>query len=163
MKALKLIGAVIGSLAFTAFAVAGDAETSAGVARGPLVGGNAATATAHYEGKLGFARTDTNSGRVTTARGVAVGVDKNGLTLSVSNAVAAKFGPAVAATFNISIGRDGDVSKSTGVSVARGPLGKEASAGGSATTNRRDAGGSAWASGNAPLGRVIAETRSRSR
>lgn len=163
MKAMRMIGAVLGGLALSGMALASEAQTSAGVSKGPLVGGNSATATARYEGKVGFARSDTNSGRIDTARGVAVGVDKNGLTLSVSNAVAAKVGPAVATSFNLSIGRDGEVSKSTGVSIARGVLGKEASAGGRATAERRDTGSAAWAAGRAPLGRVIAQTRSASR
>lgn len=163
MKAIKLIGAVVMGLAMNVAAMAGEARTSATVAKGPLVGGNSAAATAQYEGKVGFARTESNTGRVNTARGVAVGVDKNGLTLSVSNAVAAKVGPAVATSFNISIDRDGDVNKSRSLTVARGPLGKEASAGGEATTGRRNSGSAAWGAGKAPLGRVNVNSRSNSR
>ena len=163
MKAIKILSAVLGGLVFSTFALASEADTSAGVSKGPLVGGNAANASAHYEGNIGFARMATNTGRVNTARGVAVGVDNEGLTLSISTALATRLGPALAANFNISIERDGDVSTSRALTVAEGPLGKEASAGGSATTARYDNGSIAWGRGNAPLGRAIVKTIARSR
>lgn len=134
---------------------AGDAETNASAGNG------VAAATARYEGDVGFARTQTRSGRVTTAQGVAVGVDEDGLALSLSRAVDTPWGPAIASNFNLSIERDGDVSFSTGRSVAQGAFERTASAGGGATTGRQAIRGTAWstASGHSDaLGRVTAQT-----
>ena len=99
--------------------LASDAETSAQASDGAGHSGTA-TATARYAGDVGFARTDTRSGRVNLARGVAVGVDEDGLTLSVSLAVAPQRGPAVATNFNLSLGRNGAAAVSVGRSVAQG-------------------------------------------
>ena len=119
----------------TATAFASDADTSATAAR---AGRNtAAAATAHYDGAIGFAQTNTESGDLTRARGVAVGVDRDGLTLSVSNAFASRDGLGLATNFNISIDRDGHVSRSGGVALADSPYERSVTASGSATNDRR--------------------------
>ncbi len=110
-------------------ALAADAETTASAGSGRGRDGTA-SATARYEGDVGFARTDSRSGRVSTARGVAVGVDEDGLALSVSGAVAGPGGRAIATNLSIEIERDGDVSISSGRADSRGRLFREASAGG---------------------------------
>jgi len=145
--------------------LASDAETSASAGSSRFNRNGTASATARYEGDLGFARTRTNSGRLNTARGVAVGVDRDGISLSVSNAVAPRNGPALATTFNLSIGRDGSVQRSAGLSVANGPLQRSATAGGAVSTghNGRDRIATAHASGRTDrFGRVNASTRSHS-
>jgi hypothetical protein len=160
MKRFATITASFLTLILTVQAIASDAETSAtaGSSRGQANG--TAAATARYQGDQGFARTDTRSGAVNIARGVAVGVDRSGLSLSVSNAFASKYGPAVATNFNLSIGLDGRVSSSTGVAVSNGPLSRSASAGGQTATGGRGAGAISQASGHSdPLGRVTATTR----
>jgi hypothetical protein len=161
----RLISSVVtmAAVAITPGAWAGDAETSAMAGSGFGRPGTAA-ATAAYEGDLGFARTRTRSGPLSVARGVAVGVDEDGLSLSVSNAIAARRGLALATNFNIEIERDGDVSFSTGRAVSRGPLFREASVGGFAGNNRGHGVASSFAAGNSdPFGRVHAVTHSVSR
>ncbi len=123
------------ALAGAALAAASDAETSASASRGPGRNGTAA-ATARYEGDVGFARTDTHSGRLTRARGVAVGVDEDGLSLSVSHAIAPRLGPAVGATFSMSIGTDGSVGLNSGRAQASGPIRRGVEVGGSAGNDR---------------------------
>lgn len=143
-------------------AMASDAATSATAGRGP--GGGNAAATARYEGEVGFARTNTQTGRVNLARGVAVGIDDDGLSLSISNAIATSHGPAVASTLNLSIDRDGSVATSSGVSVANGPIQREATAGGQTSTGRGGATAQALASGRTDrFGQVRATTHSESR
>ncbi len=117
----------------SAAALASEADTSAwaGAGRGRT---GSAGATAHYEGDAGFARTDSRSGATSLARGVAIGVDEDGLSLSISHAIAPRSGPALATTFNMSIGEDGRVSTSGGLSVAESPLQRSVRAGGSAAT-----------------------------
>jgi hypothetical protein len=124
-------------LALVAPALASDAQTSA-TATGGRGRSGTATASARYEGDIGFARTDTRSGSVNLARGVAVGFDEDGLSLSLSLALAPKRGPAVATTFNISLDRDGEVATSVGTALATGGTSRSVSAGGStaATTYR---------------------------
>lgn len=111
----------------TASALAGEAATSATAGSNGTAG-----ATASYNGGgPGIARTDTRSGPVSIGRGLAFGIDEDGLSLSTSHAVATRFGPAVAGSLNLSIGFDGSVSGSHSNSVARGGFAREASAGGS--------------------------------
>jgi hypothetical protein len=160
VKTLKTITAMLTGLTLTATTLASDAATSATAGASPRSGIAAATAT--YDGRIGFARTNALSGRVNAARGVAVGVDKDGISLSVSTALATKLGPAVAANFNMTIGRDGDVSKSSGLAVANGPFVREATAGGSTHAGRSGVASTAMATGKAPLGTVLVITRSRS-
>lgn len=160
MNALKTITTILTGLTLTATAIASDAATTATAGTRP--NGGQAAATAAYDGRIGFARSNTHSGRLNAAKGVAVAVDKDGISLSVSTALATKLGPAVAANFNMSIDRDGDVSKSTGLAIAKGPLVREASAGGATHAGRFGVGSASTASGKAPLGTVRVITRSRS-
>ncbi len=146
------------SAAGAASAWAGEASTWASADN------RSSAATANYDGNggRGYARTKTKSGRVNLAKGVAVGFDRDGIDLSVSGAVAGRFGPAVAGTFNMSIGRDGSVSKSFGGSVARGGHARSAEASGltrsrwHGTSSRATAGGRTFGGG-----RVKARTHSR--
>lgn len=114
-------------------ATASEAETSAG-ATGRRRRPGTATATARYKGDLGFARTDTRSGTLSAARAVALGLDEEGLSLSLSTAVAPRLGPALATNFNISIGTDGQVAHSVGRALARGGRERTASVAGRTTT-----------------------------
>lgn len=150
----RMLAAML-TLVSASFALASDAETSATAGRVGGRPGNAA-ATARYEGDVGFARTQTRSGNLTLARGVAVGVDQDGLSLSLSSAIAPRFGPALASNFNLSIGRDGEVSHSGGLSVAGQSPVREASAGGFTRVNRFDgATGGATATGRTGPGGVV--------
>lgn len=137
-------------------ALASDAETAARV--GAVRGHDGiAESSARYEGDVGFARTRSRSGAVNLARGIAVGFDEDGLSLSVSNAVAPGRGPAIATNFNLSIGTDGEVSGSSGLAIGDGLIYREVEAGGIATagrgrgaavshaSSRTDALGTAWA------------------
>lgn len=133
---------------------ASEAQTSA-TAGGGLGRAGTAAATARYEGDRGFARTDTKTGKVNLARGVAVGVDEDGLTLSISTAIAPKNGPALATNFNLSIGRDGDVGGSVGHAVALGGLQREVSAGGGAQTNGHNPVAVSQAGGRTVLGGIV--------
>lgn len=153
MKRLLTTATILSGL-LTGIAGASEAQTSAGAGSNGV-----ATATARYEGDVGFARTQTNSGRITTAQGVAVGFDQDGLSLSVSRAVDTPWGPAVATNFNLSIDRDGDVSHSVGRSVAHGALERSATAGGGASTGPRGTAFSTAGGRTDPYGRVEAQTR----
>lgn len=156
MKRLLMTAGML-AIAMCVPAWAADAETSASAGGGRGRGGQA-SATARYEGDVGFARTDSRSGRVSTARGVAVGVDEDGLALSVSNAVSVPGGRAIATNLSIEIERDGDVSISTGTAVSRGPLYREAGAGGAAGRG----GATSFATGRTdPLGSVVVKTDAR--
>jgi len=167
MKRLLMIAVTLGTGWLSPFALASDAETSATAGSNRLQPNGTAQAAARYEGDRGFARTQSRSGPVNLARGVAVGVDERGLSLSVSQAVAPQAGPALAANFNMSIGMDGRVSGSTGLALSEGPLYRSASAGGRAGTGRVSPAAVSYASGKSdPNGRVTASTRayeSRSR
>lgn len=143
----------------TLSAFASSAATNASAGRDILGRGNA-QAYATYDGDAGFARTDTRTGRVNIARGVAVGVDEDGLSLSVSTAFDPKHGPAIASNFNLSIGRDG-ASHSHGLALANDRNERQVSAGGAVTANRRGplARSTAQAS-TSPFGQAIARTSS---
>ena len=94
---------------------------------------------------------------------MALGVDRNGLSLSVSTAIAPNSGPALATTFNVSIGTRGDVSHSVGQTVATGGASRTVSAGGSTSTATRYSSGTAVAraSGRTSFGGVVrSQTRS---
>jgi hypothetical protein len=163
MQALRYSVAVLIGLTLAPTALASEAETSASASDSRYQRNGTATATARYEGDLGFARTNSRSGPVSSARGVAVGFDESGLSLSVSNAIAPRLGAAIAMTFNLSIDRDGDVSGSTGLALARGPLQQAVTAGGQVGTGRYVDGATAFTSGQTDrFGRVQATTRSYS-
>ena len=137
MTRIKSLAATLCMLCTVAGASGGEAETSATAGGNRYRSNGTAAATARYTADIGFARTRSRSGRISTARGIAVGFDENGLTLSASHAVAGRFGLAVATNFNLSIGTDGSVSLSHGGAVAIGPAHRSASAGGRATAGRR--------------------------
>lgn len=111
-------------------ALAGVAETSAtasSTGRGPGV----AEATATYDGDgIGMTRTKATSGRLNIARGLSVGFDADGLTVSNSYALAGRFGPAVGGTFNLHLGLDGKAAVSTGQVTASGDRARSVTAGG---------------------------------
>lgn len=155
--------AAAAAAAACATALASEAETSATAGSNRFNRNGTAAATARYEGDVGFARTDTRSGRVNLARGVAVGFDEDGLSLSVSNAIAGRFGPGLATNFNLSIGLDGEVSHSTGVAVTHAPIHQTVSAGGSTTASRFGGGSTSVANGfTDPFGTARATTHSYS-
>jgi hypothetical protein len=157
-----LWAAVLAAAMLTSSAYAGEAATSASAGssgRGPGM----ATATAQYTGDgRGFAETRTRSGPISMGRGVAYGMDEHGFTFSVSNAVAGRYGPAVASNFNFSIGFDGSVATSGGTSVARGSPARTAGAGGFARSVGGGPSAGATATGHTgPTGVVRATTYSR--
>jgi hypothetical protein len=159
MRQLMTTSAMMMTLWLVAPGWASEAATSAGVS-GNRYGPGTAHATASYVGDRGFARTDTQSGKVNLARGVAVGIDKDGLSLSVSHAVDAGRGPALATNFNMSIGRDGSRSVSLGAAVADGRLERAASAGGSTAAGRNGSVALSTASGHTDrFGRVRVVTK----
>jgi hypothetical protein len=139
MKRARVTLALLFAVSSAAAALASGAQTSASAGSNRYQRDGTAAATARYSGDIGSARTQTRSGSVNVARGVAWGLDESGLSLSVSNAIAPRNGPAVATTFNLSIGTDGCVSHSTGTSVARSSVYRSVSAGGSVGTTRRTA------------------------
>lgn len=166
MKAMKNMCVALSSLTCFALllatipALASDAETSASATGGRRASGNA-TATARYEGDVGFARTDTRTGQVNLARGVAVGVDEDGVTVSLSLAVAPKNGPAIATNLNLTFNRDGTTAVSTGHSVATGGAARTVSAGGRSTATHHDAIATSTAAGHTTSGGIVrAVTRS---
>ena len=133
--------------ALSGMAWAGDAQTSATAGSGGRQRDGTASATASYDGDIGFARTRSKSGRVNVARGIAVGFDRDGLSLSVSNAIAGRRGPAIATNFNLSIGLDGQVSHSSGLAVADGSSQRTVSAGGETHARRNNNRSTSIASG----------------
>lgn len=148
--------------AMTATAMAGTASTSANASNGYGLPGTAG-ATANFNGDRGFARTNSTTGDVNLARGLAVGVDRGGLDVSFSHAIAPKLGPAYAGTFNMSIGRDGEVNSSYGGALATGGIARSVEAGGTTRSDRRGGDATAYATGNTiGGGRVIARTHADS-
>lgn len=146
-------------------AMGGEASTSASAGNGWGRGGTAA-ATANYigDGVAGLARTRTNTGNVNTAHGLAIGLDRDGLDFSYSHAIAGRYGPAYAGTFNLSIGTQGDVSGSYGGVVARGGAVRNVEAGGTTRSGLNGANATAFARGDtSPGGTVRATTHSYSR
>ncbi len=111
------------------------AETSAAARSGRYGRPGTADATARYEGDVGLARTHTKSGDINIARGLAIGVDEDGASLSLSYAVAPNGGPAIGGTFNLSVDRDGRGSGGTGQVVATGGRQRQVEVGGITRTN----------------------------
>ena len=148
MKTAKATMAALMAMGmWTGMATASQAETSAGVS-GSRHGATTAEATARYDGDVGLARTDTRTGRISLARGLAVGLDRNGLTLSASHALGTRSGFGVARNFNLSIGRDGRVAVSGGRTVSYGSQRRSAEAGGVARAGHGRTGASSWAAGS---------------
>lgn len=159
MRSTARMMILLSLLALSTRAFASEAETSARVSRG-IGMPDQADAAARYEGDFGFARTDTRTGGVNLARGVAVGVDEDGLSLSLSHAVSGKHGPAIATNFSMSVGRDGRVSRGIGRTFADGTLYRSAGAsGGTSTRGHAHAGATGRTD---PFGRVVSRTDVRS-
>lgn len=156
-----LVAAMLGAMSMTSVAMAGEASSDAWANSHGSAGANAA-----YNGDgRGWAKTTTRTGNVNYGRGTSFGIDRDGVSFSVSQALAPRFGPALASTFNVSIGFDGDVNTSHGSSIARGGNVREVNAGGFASSNRYNGGTSGATAGGrtGPSGRVVAETKSNSR
>ena len=149
--------ACLAILLFCVPAWASEADTTATVSGGRGRSGSAA-ATTHYEGDAGFARTDTRTGRVNLARGVAVGVDEDGISLSFSLAIAPLNGPAFATNFNLSFERDGDVATSFGNVLASGGTSRTVSVGGGSSTTPYGANATSMASGKTTHGGIVRAT-----
>lgn len=141
-------------------ALAGVAETSA-TAGSNGRGAGTAGATATYTGDgIGLTRTDAHSGRLNVARGLSVGLDADGLSISNSYALAGAVGPAVGGTFNLHIGADGKTTFSGGRVTAEGDRDRSVAVGGAVGKDRGRGVATATASGaTGPRGRVEAETR----
>jgi hypothetical protein len=96
------------------------------------------------------------------ARGLAWGLDQNGLSLSASTALAGRRG-AVARNFNLTIGTDGQVAVSGGRSVSVGSQQRSAGAGGLAGNTGRGTYTMSTAHGKSdPRGFVRTQTWSKS-
>ncbi len=153
------VAAVMFGFPFAAFA--GSANTSATAGSGGWGPGTAA-ATANYDGDgIGFTKTKASSGRVNIARGLSVGFDQSGLSVSHSYAVAGQRGPAVGGTLNVHVGQDG-VALSGGQSVASQGRSREVTVSGQAGSNGRRPIATAAASGHAS-GRGVVNARTFSR
>ncbi|HUW82509.1 MAG TPA: hypothetical protein VMZ31_06875 [Phycisphaerae bacterium] len=140
-----------------------EAATQASVTNGRS-GNGSAMATAEYEGVVGLARTRTETGNVTLARGLAVGFDEDGLSVSLSHGVASRRGPAYAGTFNLAINTNGQVSGSYGGVLSRGGSSRSAMAGGSVYAAPRSGSASAFATGQTRGGGTVkASTQSYQR
>jgi len=150
---------LLGPVGMTA-TLGSEAATQASVTNGR--GGNgSAMATAEYEGVAGLARTRTETGKITLARGLAVGFDEDGLSVSVSHGAASRRGPAYAGTFNLAINTNGQVSGSYGGVLSRGGSSRSATAGGRVQAARRSGSASAFATGSTQGGGAVkASTRS---
>ncbi len=121
MNQQRLIISALAAVALGAMAsavLAAEADTSANA--GTSYGRGNAEASARYEGQIGFARTKSKTGKISLARGLAVGVDHNGLSLSASHALSLRGGVAVARNFNFSLGRDGQIAVSSGGALSLG-------------------------------------------
>lgn len=141
MSGLSMLGVLIGTVAR-----ASEAETTA-TAQNNRWGNGSAAATARYEGDIGFAGTRTRSGDLSLARGVAVGFDEDGLSLSLSNALSSRLGVGIAGNFNLTLGRDGQVAVSSGTTLSVGERHQSASAGGWAGSRRQVSQAASVASG----------------
>ncbi len=144
---------LLASLLISTSAAASGAQTSATATSIPTGPGTAA-ATASYEGDRGFARTQTRTGEVNQARAVAVGVDEDGLTVSISHAFAPRTGPAFATNLSFTFGRGGDVAQSAGQAHAQGGFERSVTAGGQSSSGRGSAVATSLASGRANPGGI---------
>ncbi|MHC5110951.1 MAG: hypothetical protein ACYTHJ_13860 [Planctomycetota bacterium] len=142
-------------------ALASEASSSA-LAGSDRYGNRHADASASYDGDVGFANTRTTTGLISTARGVAVGFDEEGLSLSVSNAISGPRGQAAARNLNLSIGTNGQVAVSGGRTNAQGTRYQSAQAGGGSSIRHGQPNAFATAGGNTDRrGVVQSDTFSR--
>lgn len=155
--------AMIAAMCFADMTWAGEASTSAGVSQVGVRPGTAEATAAYLGDGRGQARTRTSSGPVSFAQGTAFGVDRDGFDFSVSYAVGGRFIPATATTLNLSIGRDGSVATSHGISTASPAPIQAASAGGFARSQPGGSIAGATAAGRSdPGGTVVGRTWSES-
>jgi hypothetical protein len=136
MITVSRLAILLATLGASVPVLASSADTRASASGGRRRSGTA-SAEAHYTGDVGFARSETRTGSVNASRAVAVGVDRDGLSLSVSTALAPRNGRAIATTFNVSIGSRGVVARGSGQSVASGGRSRSVSAGGAVSTGTR--------------------------
>lgn len=170
MKRLSALATMTALSLMTAqVTLAGEAGSSASAGRNGWNSGSA-TADAYYNGNgPGIAKTQTKSNnKFSFGQGFAVGFDQNGLSFSASNAVASRFGPAMAGNLNVTIGLDGQVSRSGGWAVGGGSLNKSAGAGGFASSGPFGSTSGATADANSgPFGfaktKTFSKTSRRSR
>lgn len=164
MTRMMIVAArVMLTLAISTAAFAADARTSAQAGQRPGQRNGDASATAQYEGDIGFARTNAVSGPTSASRGVAVGVDRNGLALSVSTAYAPAGGPSIGTSFNINIGAAGGSAHSRGDATADGPIERNVAVGGQVGQSRGVPQATASASARSDrLGMAQAQTHSQS-
>ncbi len=164
---ITTIGWMAAATMMTTGALAGEATTDAWAQHGMGQRYGTAGATADYNGDGGRAitRTDTHSGeRVTLARGLSVGFDRDGVDLSFSHAIAGRRGGSYAGTLNVSIGRDGSVSNSYGGVLSRGGFERRVEAGGTTRSGRHGTTSLASANGQTRGGGIVrARTHSNHR
>ncbi len=153
------VAAVMMAFPFAAFAgVANTSATAGSSGWGP----GTAAATANYDGDgVGFTKTKASSGKLNIARGLSVGFDQSGLSVSHSYAIAGQRGPAVGGTLNVHIGQDG-VALSGGQTVASQGRTREVTASGEAGSVGRRPVATAATSGYAS-GRGVVNARTFSR
>ncbi len=158
-----LFAGMLGGLLATG-AWAGESSTSATAGANGRGSGTAA-ATADYQGNgIGFTKTKARTGRLNFARGLSVGFDETGLSLSHSYALAGQRGPAVGGTLNLHVGLDGQTSVSGGRVTADGSPERSVTTGGVAGNTGRTPYAASSASGRtAGRGDVQAKTFSRTR
>jgi len=149
-------------MSLAASTLASEAETSAAAGNNRR-GDGFATATATYEGDIGFAGTRTHTGEVSLARGLAVGFDEDGLSFSASHAISTRWGIGIARNFTLTLGRDGQVAVSGGTAVSRGQRHQSAEAGGWAGSEGHRTVAASTASGTSDRrGTVTTRTHARS-
>jgi hypothetical protein len=164
-RLMRYAAGLVFEVAGMATAWAGESTTNAWANNGWGRNSGTAGALANYDGGdgIGIARTGTRTGMVNLARGVAVGFDRDGLDFSFSSAIAPRFGPAYAGTFNLSIGFNGSVAGSYGGALSAGGNARSVEAGGTTLSGRGGATAQAHATGSAlPWGVVKAQTDSYS-
>jgi hypothetical protein len=164
-RLMRTAAGLVFEVAGLATAWAGEAMTNAWANNGWGRNSGTAGALANYDGGdgIGIARTRTQTGMVNLARGVSVGLDRDGLDFSFSSAIAPILGPAYAGTFNLSIGFNGSVAGSYGGVLSAGGNARSVEAGGTTLSGRGGTTAQAHATGNAqPSGVVKARTGSYS-
>lgn len=163
MKPVKTMCMLTSLLSAPLLALAGVAETSATAGSNGRRSGTA-TATATYDGDgIGLTRTKATSGKLNIARGLSVGLDADGLSISHSYALAGRFGPAVGGTLNLHISPNGETAVSAGNATASGDRERSVTVGGAIGNDRGRGVATAHAGGATGRGgRVETKTFARS-
>lgn len=151
---VRRISTLLCAVVVPATVLASEARTTANASNGPY-GPGTATATATYQGDRGYARTQTRTGEVNHARAVAVGIDEDGLSVSISHAYAPRNGPAFGTNFNYTFSRDGEIARSSGQVTARGGVERSVAVGGQTSSGRSGAVATSLASGRTTHGGVV--------